>query len=191
MFSSCFTTTVLLSPLLSLLGLPSPSVGERSLVSTFVRFISLSSGPGESALVCLSYKDLARLDESSWPSSSPVPSIGGRAPNRPFVLGRFLLTTFCIYFLYRCYIIKSSSIFFTEREPYLCLANNLFAKAWFSRSILSFSLFLAITLSDLGPKVSLARFLGCTESHLPWDMSTKRLSKIWLCLFINRLRSIK
>lgn len=160
-----------------------------SLAEILVTFISLWSGAGERAFTGLSYRDLARLEESSWSSWVPCPSRGGRAPTRPLCLGNFLFRTFSICFLYLCYCMKSSSIFFTEMEPFFCLAKSLLANAWFSRSILSFSRFLATTLSDLGPKVSLARFLGYTESHFPCEMSTRRFSRIWLCLLTTMLRS--
>lgn len=160
-----------------------------SLAEILVTLISLSSGAGERAFTGLSYRDLARLEESSWSSWTPSPSRGGRAPTRPLSLGNFLFRTFCICFLYLCYCMKSSSIFFTEMEPSFYLAKSLLANAWFSRSILSFSRFLATTFSDLGPKVSLARFLGYTESHFPCEMSTRRFNRIWLCLLITMLRS--
>ena len=66
----------------------------------------------------------------------------------------FLNTFF--YFLYLMWSKYSVSIFFLDRLP--VLSNSLFAKAWFSLSILSFSIFLTPIFKDFGPTVWDARY---------------------------------
>ena len=65
-----------------------------------------------------------------------------------------------------------------------------FAKAWFSRSILSFSLRRTEMFRDRGPTLAAFLFFNylfvegpCTDDHFPWLMSTSLLSKMAFSLF--------
>ena len=73
-----------------------------------------------------------------------------------------------------------------------CLSNSLLAKAWFSFSILSVSLFLIPMFKLVGPlsilgctdRVDLFFGAGATELHLPLLISTSLFKRIWLSLLI-------
>ena len=102
---------------------------------------------------------------------------------------------FLICFLYcKCEAQSLSRSFFLSTA---CLSNSLLAKAWFSFSILSVSLFRIPIFKLVGPFSDgycdlFTRFFGAgaTELHLPLLISTSLLSKIWLSLLIVRFFSL-
>ena len=94
---------------------------------------------------------------------------------------------FWICFLYLMWWAQSLSRFFFCKTAYL--SNNLLAKAWFSFSILSVSLFRTPIFRLVGPftELFLRDFLlgtGATELHLPLEISTSLLSRILLSLLM-------
>ena len=73
--------------------------------------------------------------------------------------------------------------------------NNRLAKAWFSRSILSFSRRRTEIFKDLGPMLADYFFLYVdgpwTEDHLPCEISTSLLSRIAFSRFKSMFFSMK
>jgi len=109
-----------------------------------------------------------------------------------------LFCIFAICFLYLIWLCQSLSRFFLFKTA--CLSNNRLANAWFSRSILSVSLFrtsmFRLIGPDLGPALTLWFLLATlrgavtTLDHFPDEISTSLFSKIWLSLLIVRFFSL-
>ena len=108
--------------------------------------------------------------------------MGGSCVARPPRFGSGFLTLRMRLRSSNCWLYCMSSLCLEMLDAFW---KSRLAKAWFSRSILSFSFRRTEMLSERGPTLAAFLFFNClfvagpcTDDHFPWLISTNLLSKI-------------